>query len=39
VLVAQHLLKLGAHLATALAHLHVRSFARRKSMKEVRGSI
>jgi hypothetical protein len=30
-LVAQHLLKLGAHLATALARLHVRNLARRSS--------
>ena len=30
VLVAQHLLKLGAHLATALARLHARNFALRR---------
>jgi hypothetical protein len=32
-LVEQHLLKLGAHLVTALARLHVRNLARRSSMK------
>jgi hypothetical protein len=33
VLVAQHLLKLGAHLTTALASLQVRSLARRSSLE------
>jgi hypothetical protein len=33
VLVAQHLLKLGAHLVTALARLHVHNFARRSSLE------
>jgi hypothetical protein len=33
VLVAQHLLKLGAHLVTALARLHVRNLARRSSFE------
>jgi hypothetical protein len=33
VLVAQHLLKLGAHLATALARLHVRNLARRRGLE------
>jgi hypothetical protein len=33
VLVAQHLLKLGAHLVTALARLHVRNLARRSSLE------
>jgi hypothetical protein len=33
-LVAQHLLKLGAHLVTALARLHVHNLARRSSLKE-----
>jgi hypothetical protein len=31
VLVAQHLLKLGAHLVTALAHLNLHNFARKSS--------
>jgi hypothetical protein len=31
VLVAQHLLKLGAHLATSLARLHVHNLARRRN--------
>jgi hypothetical protein len=33
VLVAQHLLKFGAHLATALTRLHVHNFARRSSLQ------
>jgi hypothetical protein len=33
VLVAQHLLKLGAHLATSLARLHVQNLARRSSLE------
>jgi hypothetical protein len=33
VLVAQHLLKLGAHLTTALAHLQVHELARRSSLE------
>ena len=33
VLVAKHLLKLGAHLVTALARLHVHNLARRSSLK------
>jgi hypothetical protein len=33
VLVAQHLLKVGAHLVTALARLHVRNLARRSSLE------
>jgi hypothetical protein len=33
VLVAQHLLKLGAHLATALTRLHVHNLARRNSLE------
>jgi hypothetical protein len=33
VLVAQHLLKLGAHLATALARLHVLNLARKSSLE------
>ena len=33
VLVAQHLLKLGAHLVTALAHLHVHNITRRSSLE------
>jgi hypothetical protein len=33
VLVAQHLLKLFAHLATPLARLHVRNLARRSSLE------
>jgi hypothetical protein len=33
VLVAKHLLKLGAHLATALARLHVHYLARRSSLE------
>jgi hypothetical protein len=33
VLVAQHLLKLGAHLVTALARLHVHNLARRNSQE------
>jgi hypothetical protein len=33
VLVAQHLLKLGAHLTTALARLQVHNLARRSSLK------
>ena len=33
VLVAHHLPKLGAHLVTALANLHVRNLARGKSLK------
>jgi hypothetical protein len=33
VLVAQHLLKLGAHLTTALARLHVRNLAQRSSLE------
>jgi hypothetical protein len=33
VLVAQHLPKLGAHLVTALARLHVQKLARKKSLK------
>jgi hypothetical protein len=33
VLVAQHLLKLGAHMATALVRLHVRNLARRSSLE------
>jgi hypothetical protein len=33
VLVAQHLLKLGAHLVTALARLHVHNLARRSSLE------
>jgi hypothetical protein len=42
VLVAQHLLKLGAYLATALARLHVRNLERRsrlevKSKQEKKG--
>jgi hypothetical protein len=32
-LAANHLLKLGAHLATALARLHVRNLARRSSLR------
>jgi hypothetical protein len=32
-LVAQHLLKLGSHLVTALARLHVRNLARRNSLE------
>jgi hypothetical protein len=32
-LVAQHLLKLGAHLVTALARLHVHNLARRSSLE------
>jgi hypothetical protein len=33
VLVARHLLKLGAHLAIALARLHVHELARRSSLE------
>jgi hypothetical protein len=33
VLVAQNLLKLGAHLATALARLHVHNLTRRSSLE------
>jgi hypothetical protein len=33
VLVAQHLLKLGAHLVTALARLHVHNLTRRSSLE------
>jgi hypothetical protein len=33
VLVAQHLLKLGAHLVTALACLHLQKLARRSSLE------
>jgi hypothetical protein len=33
VLVAQHLLKLSAHLVTALARLHVQNFTRRSSLE------
>jgi hypothetical protein len=33
VLVAHHLLRLGAHLVTALAHLRVRILARRNSLE------
>ena len=33
VLVAQHLLKLGAHLVTVLARLHVHNLARRSSLE------
>jgi hypothetical protein len=33
VLVAQHLLKLGAHLTTALARLQVHNLARRSSLE------
>ena len=33
VLVAQHLLKLGAHLTTALARLHVYNLARKSSLE------
>jgi hypothetical protein len=33
VLVAQHLLKPGAHLATSLAHLHVNNLARRSNLE------
>jgi hypothetical protein len=33
VLFAQHLLKLGAHLATALVRLHVHNFTRRCSLE------
>jgi hypothetical protein len=33
VLVAQHLLKLGAHLVTALARLHVNNFTQRSSLE------
>jgi hypothetical protein len=33
VLVAQHLLKLGANLVSALARLHEKNFARRSSLK------
>jgi hypothetical protein len=33
VLVAQHLLKLGAHLATSLARLHVHNLARKSSLE------
>jgi hypothetical protein len=33
VLVAQHLLKLGAHLFTALARLHVHNVTRRSSLE------
>jgi hypothetical protein len=33
VLVAQHLLELGAHLVTALFHLHVHYLARRNSLE------
>jgi hypothetical protein len=33
VLVAQHLLKIGAHLVTALARLHVHNLARRSSLE------
>ena len=32
-LVAQHLLKLGAHLVTPLARLHVQNLARRRSLE------
>jgi hypothetical protein len=32
-LVAKHLLKLGAHLVTALARLHVHNLARRSSLE------
>jgi hypothetical protein len=33
VLVTQHLLKLGAHLVTSLARLHVSNLARRSSLE------
>jgi hypothetical protein len=33
VLVAQHLLKIDAHLVTALARLHVKNLARRSSLE------
>jgi hypothetical protein len=33
ILVAQHLLKLGAHLVTALARLHVYNLAQRRSLE------
>jgi hypothetical protein len=33
VLVAKHLLKLGAHLVTALARLHVQNLTRRSSLE------
>jgi hypothetical protein len=33
VLVAKHLLKLGAHLVTVLARLHVKNLARRSSLE------
>jgi hypothetical protein len=33
VLVAKHLLKLGAHLATALARLHIQNLARRSNLE------
>jgi hypothetical protein len=33
VLVAQHLLKLGAHLVTALARLHVHNLTRKSSLE------
>jgi hypothetical protein len=33
VLVARHLLKLGAHLATALGRLHVQNLTRRSSLE------
>jgi hypothetical protein len=33
VLVAQHLLKLGVHLTTALAHLQLQNLARRSSLE------
>jgi hypothetical protein len=33
VLVAQHVLKLGAHLATTLARLHVGNLTRRSSLE------
>jgi hypothetical protein len=32
---AQHLLKIGAHLVTSLARLHVRNLARRNSLEAV----
>jgi hypothetical protein len=33
VLVAQHILKIGAHLASALARLHVRNLVRKNSLE------
>jgi hypothetical protein len=39
VLVAQHLLKLGAHLAAALARLHVHNLTRRSGAEKRRGGV